>query len=775
MIGRRRVAALVVTAVSMLAAGVTHAPTAHAAASTRLAPGAVDRVLVVSVPGVGWSQVDEAQTPHLWGLLQTAAMANLTARTQGRPDLASGYLTLGAGTRAAAARTPIDGAGMEPDEPWGEVTARDAFRLTTGRGVEEGVLQLGIESALAANAAEDVDAEVGALGDALARAGRPRAVIANGDGSYPDEPELLRRYAASALMGDDGVVPAGRVAVELLAAHERAPFSVRYDNRVVVDAFREVWEPGAVVLVEGSDLVRADAFGVLATPDQAAATRRQALRRTDELLGALLEHVDLDRDAVVVVSPLRARDTVLAAVAVHAPGIPAGLLSSASTRRSGFVLLADVAPTLLGIVGLPRDTNMNGSRFTVGRPLSLGTRLDRLTDATSAAAFRDDVRRPTTYAFAIALAVVLAVAAFVFGTGRGGRWRPALTVSALAVLAALPAVYLARLFPLHDLSVSAYWAFVVAVSLAIAVLARALARQRTDDALLVVLVVVAGVLVLDVVTGARLQLSSAFGYSATVGIRVAGYGNIAYAVLGVAAVLLAGMVAHRVGGRRGVVAAVGVMMVALVADVAPFWGSDVGGVLSLVPAFGVTTLMLAGVRIRLTWRATAIATSVTLLVLAVLTAVDASRPADARTHLGRLARQIANEGMTPLADTIARKVDQNLESWSRSEWRMTFAVSVLFVVWVACFERSRVRAVLTAVPELRSAFVGLAVLALLGYAVNDSGVVVPAIALAMAATSLVVLFVAHGDGAVPRAAAARRDLQSDVSTASVARAESSHE
>ena len=93
--------------------------------------------------------------------------------------------------------------------------------------------------------------------------------------------------------------------------------------------------------------------------------------------------------------------------------------------------------------------------------------------------------------------------------------------------------------------------------------------------------------------------------------------------------------------------AIAAMGVVLVVDVAPFWGSDVGGVLSLVPAFGVTALGLLGVRVRLTWRATAIAAGVTAGVLAALTALDLSRPADARTHLGRLAQQIADRGVAP--------------------------------------------------------------------------------------------------------------------------------
>jgi hypothetical protein len=378
--------------------------------------------------------------------------------------------------------------------------------------------------------------------------------------------------------------------------------------------------------------------------------------------------------------------------------------------------------------------------------------------------------------FTITLAIVLAGAVWVIAQGRGRRARAALSVGALAVIAYLPAAYLARLIPFYEHARIEYWAFLLVVSLAIAVVAHAVARRRRDDAVLLVLGFVVAVLVVDVVTGARLQLSSAFGYSAAVGIRVAGLGNVAYAILGACAVLLAGLLARRLGGLLGALAATAMMGVVLLVDVAPFWGSDVGGVLSLVPAFGVVALGLLGVRVRLTWRATAIAGGVTAAALVALTALDLSRPADARTHLGRLAQQIADRGVTPLADTVARKIDANLQTWTTTEWRIALVLSVLFGVYVVWLERARLRAVLDAVPEMRPAFVGLGVLAVLGYLFNDSGVVIPAIVLSIGALVLVLLLVEHGGTApTPRPTWPAGRGQRAASTVSVTRAVSSQE
>jgi hypothetical protein len=319
------------------------------------------------------------------------------------------------------------------------------------------------------------------------------------------------------------------------------------------------------------------------------------------------------------------------------------------------------------------------------------------------------------------------------------------------VLSYLPAVYLARLLPLHEHGTPLYWTFIAATSIVLAFVARAVGRRRPDDALLAVLGVIVGVLVLDVMTGARLQLSSAFGYTATIGIRVSGFGNIAYAALGASAIVVSGLVAHRLGGRRGAVVASLVMIVALLADVAPFWGSDVGGVVSLVPAFGVTAAMLFRLRVRLTWRLVAIVTVGSAAALALLTGFDLARPADARTHLGRLAQQVLDQGFSPLANTITRKVDANLDTWSSSDWRLILLPSVLFLGYLAVFERGRVRALVSAVPETRAVLAGIGVLAVLGYAFNDSGVTVPAVVLAVTSVSLVVLLAVHGGDQPTRA------------------------
>ncbi len=688
----------------------------------------VDRVLVVSIPHVGWADLARGDAPVLRGLLARSAIAAMTARTGGGGPVA-GYATLGAGKRSTGSDLPTDGLGFGADEYFGAVPAADAFTARTGIVPDGGIVHLGIVGLDVANDAEPGGSSLGALGDALVDAGFTTAVVGNGDGSVPgDQLDRYRRYVVAGLMTGTGTVTAGAVGPELLEVAPDAPFGVRLDPDAVLDAFRSVWTDRSVVMVEASDLVRAVAADLDTRPRVTDAQFATALRRTDALVGALLAEVDPRRDAVVVVSPYPSRDTrSLTVVGVRAPGVTPGLMTSASTRRDGFVLLADVAPSVLTLLDLARPASMNGRPFaTAPSSGSVDARVDWLIDETDAALFRDAVLTPMAIV-AITLAALVVIAAIVAAETGRRRWRTASRIGASWLLALVPVVYLARLVPFHDLATGWYYLGVVGGGLALAAAYEAIGVGRRLRSTGSALAVIVGLLVVDLASGANLQLSTAFGYTPSVGVRFAGIGNVAYAFLGASTIFLAGLLAHRIGGRRGIVVAGALMLVALVVDAAPMFGGDVGGALSLTVAYLVTLLLLAGRRIRA--RTVAGLVLAAGVVVTVAATVDLLRPARERTHLGRLITNVRARGLSEITDVLARKGLRNLDTWTTSAWRSMLVIGVIFVAYLWWRARPRVRTVVDAVPELRASLVGFTVLSVVGYALNDSGVAIPAVTL----------------------------------------------
>ena len=704
------------------------------------------RVLVISIPGVTWQDIQARQDklPNLIRLLDRSAVGGLTTRAIDRKTkLADGYVTLGAGTRAVGTQTDTDGEGFEVNEPFGDVTAGQAFARRTGRHPRLGLVNLGIAGIVDKNNQELFDAEVGALGDKLASSDWSRAVIANGDGYDPEQLPLggyYRRQAVAGLMGSHGEVPAGALGPELLVADPQAPFGLRYDNDAVLRAFRNVWQPRSVVLVEASDLVREDAYRAFATPAQRDRLLTQALERTDALIGALLREVDAQHDAVMVVGPVHpARQVHLTVASLRAPGVEPGLLRSGTTRRPGFVQLVDVAPTILDRIGLQAPDSMEGRPFEIrDEGGSASQRRDGITDSDNAATFRDDVVAIVAVLFVV-IQGVLAVAALLWLARPGRRRGIALHLAALSALGFVAAVLLARLLPFQDWGDVAYWCALALVSAVLAFLYRLAGRRDPVTSLIAALSVIVVVLVLDVLFGAPLQLSNPLGYSPLLAARFSGYGNLAYAAMASAAVLLAGLLAYKIGGRRGALVAIALLAVVFVVDGMPMWGSDVGGVLSILPAFAVTGYLLLGIRIRLRNALFALGAAVVALVAFGL--FDLTRPSDKRTHLGRLFETTQSRGWSGLSTVIERKIYANLSVFLRSTWLLAVIIVLAFLAYLYGRHRDRLRAITEWVPELRASFIGFAILSVLGFALNDSGIAVPGMMLSVLNPTVVALLV----------------------------------
>ena len=692
-------------AIALVAAALAALPAGTAGAEVVDRPE-VRRVLVLSLPGTTWAALSRGVTPNLDALLVRAAVGSTSVRgieRETRPG--AGYVTIGAGTAAAGVRR-VEGVA---DTGEGRIVSRARPEL-----------------------AEDAErrhrgAEIGALGQALSEAGVARGVIGNADTSLRTEDRsTFHREAALALIDEKGVVPSGLVDRSLLR-DDAAPFGLSTDPRVALEAYRRTWNvPGrAVVLFEASDLARLHASAAQdgGTIDRALLDR--TLRSTDELIGRLLGEVDFDRDAVILTAPSDPGDGIhLTVAAMRAPGGRPGLLDSATTRRAGYVTLPDLGPTVLDLLGVERPDSMEGRPYEVHPRSWARPPLSRFVEADREARFRDRMLGPVagTYVVIEILLSLLVTYVLVRHPGRM-RLRGAFDFVGLWLLAVVPLTFLA---PLLDLdTVGPYLALVVGGG---AVLASAAGALRGPVRPLAVLLgVLLALHVGDVMTGGHLQLSTVFGYSPTVGGRFAGFGNLTFGQVAAGAVLLAGLTAYMVPGRRGVRIAVSILVVVLLADGMPFWGADVGGVLAAVPAFALVALGLSGRQVSRR-RLVALA-AVGVAIVCALGFLDLLRPAESRTHLGRLFEQIGSDGIRPFTDAVQRKIATNLSTIPTSIWIPLVPAVLAFYAWLAYGSAFRLKEIRRRAPQMRPAFVGLLVAAALGLALNDSGIAIPAMML----------------------------------------------
>jgi hypothetical protein len=680
-----------------------------------------DKVVVFGVPHLAWADVGTGRMPNLDRLVGSGAVAATTIRTvSSQPAVVEGYATLGAGTRVNT-----DGKGaaaFDAAAPVENGTAADAMARRVGRPVEGGIVVLDGPATVRANEGKHLSSLPGALGEALGKAGRETAVVGNADTApRPDDALGIERPTAVALMDGVSAVDTGAVEpADVLVDDPAAPFGRRADPDKVTAATERALGTSDVVIVDPGDIDRALAFGANALPSVASRARLTALAQTDDMLGRV-EHVLPARTLLLVVSvaPPTTKWSLTPMVASGA-GIVHGYLDSPSTERLGLVTLTDVAPTVLDALGVKVPEGMIGHPFR----LHPGTvDLNRLSSLNADGRYRDSIYFPIALGFVALHAVAYLIAAFLLSRRRLGRSEPVLRYGVLAIAALPVSTFLLKALPASG------WGFGgVLVLFAIdAALVAAVSRSRRHalSPLTWLLGITVAVLLVDVATGARLQVNALLGYSPLTAARFFGIGNSAFALLAATSLLLAGAHLQWAPRRReALVAVAGLFLLVVVIDGAPSLGSDVGGILTLVPVMGLALVAFSGRRV--SWRTVGVLVGITVVVLAAATTVDLLRPPEARTHLGRVVTDVQGAGGSSFLTTVARKTATNVRVLQATVWSWMVPIIGAFLLYLLIWER-RLGRLLPRGSPLRIGLVAALAAGLVGFAVNDSGVVVTAL------------------------------------------------
>jgi hypothetical protein len=718
---RARVAGVLLA--TLLAAGaLVWSSTNQVPASVPARTGA-ERVVLVGVPHLGLDDLGSGTMPALDDLVERGAAGAMNVRTlSGRPASVEAYATIGAGTRVRGGLAELGAASAEAlpaDAPFEGSTAASVLARRSGRtSPPAGEIVVPSTPVVVRSAGEHVSSTPGALGEALAGAGLQTAVVSNADSVAPDGSPVTYRPAAMAAVDGAGSIDTGTVdADDLLAADPAEPYGLRADVDAYLEATGEALERSSLVVVDLGDTNRAAWYARVSSGDVAENARRRALGRVDEYLSGLVPR--LDRGTLLLVVGVRppSRGWDLTPTVAWGSGVVPGSLHSPSTKREGLVTLTDIAPTVLDTLGVDQPGGM------VGNPLRYRTEpfdTDGLRRLNDLAMSREDVYYPMALTFICVQVLAYVFAMVVLSQGAARRMGAALRLVVLTFAAWPLATFLERAIPGIERAGAARQLLVWVLAAAAAGLASRVRRHPLAP-LSWIAGVTALVLIVDVATGANLQMASVLGYSPHTAARYEGFGNTAFAVLAACAVVAAAVhVAYAPRRREAIVTAGALLAVVLLADVWPTLGADVGGVLTMVPVFGLLMVALSGRTV--SWRTVGLFAGATVLVLAAVTAVDLLRPEDTRTHLGRfVAGAVSGDGT--FLTTIERKWATNVGLFGRTVWTWMVPLTVAFVLYVLVAARGWQR-LLPAGSALRAGVVGTVMAGLLGWLVNDSGVVV---------------------------------------------------
>ena len=672
---------------------VPSAASANTPATTQ--DGPTSPTILIGTGGLAWSDVSDRTTPALWSFLRDGSTAALTVRsvfTNTCP--VDGWLSLSAGDRAAAPG-PAAGGERTPTDPCPAIPVVDGGFLP------------GWDSYVRAAAATKFGAHLGTLGEQLASNGQCVQAVGPGAGvaaAYTSG--AVPRYAAFDPSQLTGLLSRCRVTL------------------VDVGSLRDPQDVPA---------------GEQPPP---SGSRSDQVKAIDARIGEVLAAAPSGSDLVVASLSDAGRSERLRLVAAKGPDYASGTLFSPSTRQTGLVQAPDLTVTLLTAGTVPIPTDLGGAPLERGSvdgnsAAAADGRLRQLLDFDQASHKVHDLVTPFFDAVVYSQLAIYLLAALVWRTKLGSsdqRRRMLRVTGRVAVVAATVPVstFLANLFPWWRSS-SPMAAIVLSMGVFVAVISAVAllgpwARHLTGPTAIVALVTML-VLGGDVILGSHLQVSSLMGLQPVVGGRYYGMGNVTFALFATAALLLAVAVSgHYVRlGRPRVAAgaALAIGFVAAVVDGAPSWGADGGGPPSLLPALAYLALAILG--IRMTWKRGLLVGGTTVGLFLLVGFLDWLRPPDSRSHLGRFIQSMIDGGAW---DIVSRKLDQNVSILFSSALAPLVPVGLAVAIYVLARPTSRgsrsLRRAFEACPTLRPGLVALLVMLTIGFAINDSGVAIPA-------------------------------------------------
>lgn len=629
------------------------------------------QVIVIGVPGLRWDDLSAAATPALWRLAGNGSIGTLSARsTRALTCPDDGWVTLGAGARAQ--RGPHRATPRTcPNPPVRLVLHAD------GSAVLDDQPDVVLRNAPA-------QARPGALAESL------RCATAIGSGAA---------IAAAR--------PVGRITQYLPKLPARPRAVLARCPLTVVDAGQVSGGPAA---------------------------RRAAVRAADRLVGQVVAARAADSTVLVAGVSDTGTPARLHVAIADGPDFRGGWLTSGSTNRTGYVQLADVAPTVTDTLGLRRPAAFAGQPWQHGsaRTATMPASRDRLVDAD-----RSSVATAGVAGWFVAVLVASQLVLYLlvgFGLSRlvdaPDRIRAVIATAATAAALVVPAMLLANVAPWWR-SGAPGWTFLAVTAgwLAVATAVVRLGPWRRwrlgqPAATAAVAVAVIGV---DVVSGAHLELDNVVGYAAVTGDRYTGLGMVGLGAFAAAVLALAGCLAVRVPRRYRPVLMALVGGAGVVAVGGPFFGADPGAAIGMTAGAAVAAVLSRGGFLTVTRLGWAFVAG--LGVTGAFALLDLTRPPEQRGHLARFVSHLFGGTAGP---ALHRVMQANTMATVGSLLSLLVVVAAVFVGLVLLGPAAGLRRVYGLFPSLRGALAGAAVAAVLAGLFDGAGLIVAGAAASVA-------------------------------------------
>lgn len=649
-------------------------------------------------------------------LMDKSSIALMNTRASGSNSEFKSYATIGWGVRAEASHTTSLFYNINEEN-------KEIYKRRTGNSLfKNGLINLDINRLIVQNQNGEYGAVPGELGSVLRQNGYKTAILGNSD---IDDSRL--NSAGLIAMDFNGYIDYGDIGTNCTKEDATRSFGIKTNYNFLLNKFDETYSNADLIVIETGDTTRLERYKNNLSSELYKEHKDQILNEIDNFIFNINNKLNKNTKFIITV-PYPSNEAAnkgdrLTPLIIYEGDQNGQVLYSDTTRRDGIVGNVDIAPTVLSYFNL----NSNEMTGRILRSKDVEDNLNYLKNLNKRVVNTSTQRVRVLYSFAIyeIIASILALGLIVFRKKIQSKWYKYISLGLIGSMIAPFTLLIIPLFGATDIIIT--YALLISITAFVVFLIYLLSKDDPLNVILYSAALLVFSLLLDIITGQNLIKNSLLGYDPIIGARYYGIGNEYMGILIGAVLILATVLMEKYSINKYI----SIAFLGLVTIIVGFpkFGANVGGTITAVFTFLFVSIRLIGQKInfkKIIYIGLAVIGVVGMMAIIDLFIIES------QSHLAGAINQIVSGGPVVIYQIIVRKISMNLRLigvtiWSKVLLSAIIVLGVLFYKPIGLIKQISLK-----YPKIAIGWSGIIVACIIGFAVNDSGIV-------SAATSIIFL------------------------------------
>lgn len=553
---------------------------------------------------------------------------------------------------------------------------------------------------------------LGALGDSLHNLGLKTAVFGNSD---TDEEKI--RTAALISMDSKGLIDYGNLDNVLMEDMDY-PYGFKTDYEKILREMYDIKSKASLILMDTGDLARLNNYSNFLSQDIFDYKRNLILKEIDQFVGNLTDILDKEKSLLMILSPNSGEERIdgnkLSPIILWGKDIEKGTVTSSTTNREGIISNLDIAPTVTSFFNISSENMLGNPIKSIEKNKSLNyiKSISRRINTTS------KVRSKTLLIYGIISIIIMIMTILIFflNIKMNNRIGDLFRTSLLLLYGAPIILILNSLFIIDSVL-----KFFISLIVVIGIYVFLTKKYNNDGIMFFLSFFFFLIMIFDLLLNGALTRFSVLSHDPIIGARYFGIGNEMVGGFLAVTTLIAGLLFKKYNNKF-ISISILLLSVAIVGH--PKLGANVGGTIAVLVA--TIYFILEIIEKQLNFKNITLIIIITGLVIMIMGYIDIALNPNP-THLGKTLMSLNEKGVDIVRNIINRKLLMNIKLIGISIWTKVLFVNIFVQVAISYIYEDRIIKLMdTGLGKgILSGMVG----SIIGFLLNDSGVILSAISM----------------------------------------------